>query len=88
MEVTATPTATGRITIKLPKRQGGGHCDTVSALVLALWQKQGHLIEPLEEVSAHWTPGELAELQRDRDKHAQDNEEWGIVDEVEDEEWF
>ncbi len=41
-EVMATPTASGRISIKLPKRQGGGHCDMVSALVLALWQRSGY----------------------------------------------
>lgn len=39
--VTATATATGRISIRLPRQSGGGHSDNVSALVLACWQRAG-----------------------------------------------
>lgn len=63
-EVTSRPTATGRITIQLPKRPGGGHADMVSALVLACWQEGGVVIEH-EDVDpyAHWTDQEKADLE-------------------------
>lgn len=63
-EVTSKPTATGRISIKLPERPGGAHADRVSALVLAIWQRGGvKLLEEPKDPYAHWTEQEKADLE-------------------------
>uniref|UniRef100_A0A6H1ZUC3 Putative terminase n=1 Tax=viral metagenome TaxID=1070528 RepID=A0A6H1ZUC3_9ZZZZ len=53
-ETRCKPTASGRITVLLPRRAGGGHADLVSALVLACWQKGGKKVkdEPEELTDA------------------------------------
>ena len=64
-EVTATPTAAGRISIRLPRRVGGGHADLVSALVLAIWQRAGHVVpDPYADLQNGWTRVELDDVER------------------------
>lgn len=75
-EVVSKPTPTGRLSIGLPKRTGGGHCDLVSALVLACWQRGGFVVpgavqtaeqrrEALERAAYRdWTDEELADVDR------------------------
>jgi len=56
----------GTISIILPREQQGGHCDLVSALVLALWEQGGTEVEeplPAHEAYAkqHWNIREQAD---------------------------
>ncbi len=44
-EVQSQPTRNGRISMRLPKRKGSGHADDISAMVLALFQKEGWKFE-------------------------------------------
>lgn len=41
--VQSRPTRGGGLTIVMPRRQGGGHCDLVSALVLSVWATKGQV---------------------------------------------
>ena len=43
--IQSRPTRGGGLSIILPRRQGGGHCDLVSALVLSVWPSKGHVFE-------------------------------------------
>ena len=59
IEIQHRPTASGAIRIILPRRQGGGHADLVSALVLALWQKGGRRVPHARKANKGWTLEEL-----------------------------
>ena len=59
IEIQHRPTPNGGLRIVLPRRQGGGHADVVSALVLALWQKGGHRVPHSRSVAHGWTTEEL-----------------------------
>lgn len=61
--VTGTPTATGRISIRLPRGAGGGHADNVAALVLACWQRDGHRV-PHPDNRPRWEQEETREIAR------------------------
>ena len=72
-EVTSKPTATGRLSIKLPERPGGQHADLVAALVLAFWQPNRVTIvddapkgrEAVERAAySNWTEAELKDVQQ------------------------
>ncbi len=62
-EVQSKPTATGRLSIHLPRRPGGGHCDLVSALVLACWPTAGHTIPAEPDLPDGWTLAEVEEVE-------------------------
>jgi len=61
-EIQHRPTPNGGLRIVLPRRQGGGHADAVSALVLALWQKGGHIVPHARAGQKGWTLEELDEV--------------------------
>lgn len=73
-ETRSRPTRTGRVTILLPRRPGGGHADLVSAIVLALQPRGGLPLQgPEKPFPDNWTKEELDEakeyardLRRDR----------------------
>jgi hypothetical protein len=67
-EVSSAPTAGGRVSIRLPRRPGGGHADLVSALVLALYQRGGDVVAgpPAPDWSAIEDRDEAMVLERRR----------------------
>ena len=76
-EVQAVPTATGRLSMKLPKRPGGGHADAVSALILAVWQKAGAEKKDEPEIPKGWTQAEIDDVERIVRQRQEEREEWG-----------
>lgn len=85
-EIQSAPTPSGRLRIILPKRTGGGHADLVSALVLAAWQKGGHVVQEPTTLPKGWTAAELEDVERmaarvraDRDDSWYSDEE-GFID--------
>lgn len=87
IEVQARPTATGRLTMKLPRRPGGGHCDLVSALVLSLWQRHGHEVEHEKILPSGWTQPEIDDVERILQRRQDERELWGF-DDGDDGGWF
>lgn len=51
-ETRCKPTASGKLSVELPKRAGGGHADLVSALVLATWQTGGVRVDDQDGIAS------------------------------------
>jgi len=79
-EINSRPTRNGGLSILLPRRSGGGHSDMVSALVLALVQKVGRLVnKSLEPATVDKDEEEMkayAELLKDKHYERYTEEEW------------
>ena len=64
MEISARPTPSGNLSIILPKKEGGGHADFVSAFILALFQRKGRVCtNPYNDGRPKgWTQAEIDEV--------------------------
>jgi len=86
-EVQAAPTASGRLSMRLPKRVGGGHADRVSALILAIWQKAGAEKKDEQKLPKGWTQAELDDVERIVRRRQEEREDWGGGSPYDDDPW-
>lgn len=75
LDIKGRPTPSGNISIQLPRREGGGHADIISAFVLSLYQRRGQVCK--NPYNGGLPPGwtreeveEVAEIEREMKKNS------------------